>query len=57
LKFSTNNASAPAASFWLHLAAAGLVERIDDFDVEPFQQLQRGDADRGKEGIDITGNK
>jgi hypothetical protein len=29
-----------------------LVERIDDLDPEPFHQLQRGDANVGKEGVD-----
>ncbi len=46
-----------AAAVRHHLAAAGLIERIDDVEPEPFQQLQRGDADRRKEGIDITGNE
>jgi hypothetical protein len=46
-----------AAAVGHHLPAAGLVERIDDLDAEPFQQLQRGNADRREEGVDVTGNE
>jgi hypothetical protein len=40
-----------------HLPAAGLVERIDDLDAEPLQQLKRCNADRREEGVDIAGNE
>ena len=39
------------------LTAARLVERIDRIDAEPFQELQRRDADIGKKGIDVARNE
>ena len=39
------------------LAAACLVERILDLDTEPLEELQRGDADFGEEGVDVARNE
>jgi len=36
------------------LSAAGLIERIGDFETEPLQELQRGNADFRKQRIHIT---
>ena len=46
-----------AAGVRHRLAAAGLVERIVDLAAEPLEQLQRGDADLGEEGIDVAGDE
>ena len=61
-KFCTNSASAAgrivlAAAVGHRLAAAGLVERIDDLDAEALEQLQRGNADLREEGVDVAGNE
>jgi hypothetical protein len=39
------------------LAAARLVERVGDFDTEALEELERGDADLGKERVDIAGDE
>jgi hypothetical protein len=39
------------------LAATGLIARVDYFMAEALEQLERRDADLGKEGIDVAGNK
>ena len=36
------------------LSAAGLIARILDLVAEPLQELERGDADFRKEGVDIA---
>ena len=54
-RYAAHSALKPAIGH--RLAAAGLVARIDDLVAEPLQQLERGDADFRKEGIDVAGNE
>ena len=39
------------------LPAARLIERVDDLDPEPLQELECGDADLRKQRVDIAGDE